>query len=65
MSKLLLTLTSFSLASCSQVSELTNAVTPKKNTAIAQPALPAGIETTHTGLKSRILRAGQGGSTPN
>ena len=60
-----ITLASLSLVSCSQVTKLANSIIPKKNSAPAPPTHPDGIQVTYTGLKSKILRAGQGGSTPN
>ena len=45
---------SLSFASCSQQMD-----SPKT------APLPAGVEQTHTGLKSKVLRPGIGGTTPN
>jgi FKBP-type peptidyl-prolyl cis-trans isomerase len=48
-------LAALALSSCSQQMKEPPKTTP----------LPAGVEQTHTGLKSKILRPGNGGPTPN
>jgi len=65
--KTLLILGTLPLISCSQVSKLKNIKNPfaSQEAAPVTAPLPGGVQITHTGLKSKVLRPGNGGPTPN